>query len=213
MDNLSIKEFDEEKSFNLTKLSFSKNLYLVIRRGLDTIIAIFLLLILSPLLISVSLLIKIESPGPILFKQKRIGKSGNQFTIYKFRSMHIDAPIKPSNDFKDSKQHITKLGNILRKTSIDELPQLINVIKGEMSLIGPRPVIPLESDLLFLRELYGVDNLPPGLTGWAQVNGRTHITNKEKAYYDKVYYEKISPIFDIYIIFRTIIHLISGGQV
>ncbi len=195
--------------FNLTK---SQKIYISIRRFIELIISIFLLVILSPVLITVAILIKVESPGPILFKQKRIGLRGNEFTIYKFRSMYLDTPIKAANNFKNSKTHTTKIGKIIRKTSVDELPQLINVIKGDMSLIGPRPVISIETELIDLRKAYGVENIPPGLTGLAQVNGRTKLTDKEKADFDRTYLTKVSPIYDIYILCKTVIHLLFGGK-
>ena len=191
----------------------NKRVYFFVKRVCDVIGSLAILTISAPILLIAAVLIRIESKGPILFKQSRIGKDGEPFTIYKFRSMYIDAPIKPSNDFSDSKIYTTKVGAVLRKSSLDEFPQLVNVIKGDMSLIGPRPVLAIEGDLISLRRESGVEKISPGLTGWAQVNGRTKISNEEKAAYDLEYLQKQSLAFDIYILYKTIKLLLSGGEV
>lgn len=191
----------------------NKTIYFFFKRLGDIIGSTIILIGIFPLLILIGILIKLESRGPILFKQFRIGRNGESFKIYKFRSMYIDAPIKPSNDFSDSRVHITRVGYFLRKSSLDEIPQLFNVIKGDMSLIGPRPVLAIENDLISLRKEYGVDQLHPGLTGWAQVNGRTEISNTTKAQFDLEYLKKQSFRFDIYILFKTIILILVGGKV
>lgn len=191
----------------------SKPLYYFLKRCGDIIGSVVVLTLLSPVLIIIGLLIKLESKGPILFKQSRIGRNGEPFTIYKFRSMYIDAPVKPSNDFSDSKLHTTRVGSFLRKSSLDEIPQLFNVIKGDMSLIGPRPVLAIENDLVSLRRASGAEQILPGLTGWAQVNGRTEISNIQKAEYDFEYLERQSLWFDLYILFKTILLLLAGGKV
>ena len=209
MKSMNDTNKDSKKCINSKK----KKAYHVVKRICDIIGAIILLTLTAPILLIVAILIKLESKGPILFKQSRIGKDGEPFTIYKFRSMYIDAPIKASNDFTDSKIHTTKIGGFLRKSSLDEFPQLVNVIRGEMSIIGPRPVIAIENDLIMLRRESGAETLTPGLTGWAQVNGRTQISNLEKAEYDAEYYEKQSLFFDIYILYRTFLIFLAGGEV
>lgn len=191
----------------------NKTLYFFLKRIGDIISSLIILAIMFPILVLIGVLIKIESKGPILFKQSRIGKNGEPFTIYKFRSMYMDAPIKPSNDFSDSKLHTTKIGAFLRKSSLDEIPQLFNVIKGDMSLIGPRPVLAIENDLISLRREYGVEQIHPGITGWAQVNGRTEISNIEKATFDCEYLNKQSIMFDMFILFKTVLLLLAGGKV
>lgn len=208
----------QELEVMLTKAELENKLkekrkYFIIKRFVDFTAALALLITLSPLWIFISIIIKLESKGPALFKQTRAGKGGSEFTIYKFRSMSIGSPVRTSSNFEDCQPHITRVGRILRKTSLDEIPQLLNVIKGDMSLIGPRPVIPIEQDLLLLRENNGSSLLLPGLTGWAQVNGRTQIDNCKKASYDAEYFEKASLIFDLKILLRTIKLLLKGGEV
>lgn len=190
-----------------------KKAYLVIKRLFDFTAALTLLILLSPLWILISILIRLESRGPALFKQPRVGRCGKKFIIYKFRSMGVNSPVRTSSNFNDCEPHITKVGNILRKTSLDEIPQLLNVIKGEMSLIGPRPVLDIEEDLLILRQANGSDLLLPGLTGWAQVNGRTKISNTTKASLDGEYFEKLSLKLDFKIFTATIKLLLRGGEV
>lgn len=191
----------------------SKPFYSFIKRSGDIIGSIIVLIGMAPILLLIGILIKLESKGPILFKQSRIGRNGEPFTIYKFRSMYIDTPIKPSNDFSDSKLHTTRVGAFLRKSSLDEIPQLFNVIKGDMSLIGPRPVLAIENDLISLRRESGVEQMYPGLTGWAQVNGRTEISNVEKANFDFEYLQRQSLRFDLYILFKTALLILAGGKV
>lgn len=190
-----------------------KKVYHFFKRIFDIIGAITLLTISSPVLLIAAVLIKLESEGPILFKQSRIGKNGEPFTIYKFRSMYIDAPIRPSCDFSEHKVHTTKVGSFLRKSSLDEFPQLFNVIKGDMSIIGPRPVIAIEDDLISLRRESGAETILPGLTGLAQVNGRTKISNAEKACFDKEYFDNQSFSLDIYILLRTLGIVLAGGKI
>lgn len=212
------KTIEQEVKIKLTEAELQSKLknkqsYLTFKRCIDFTAALVLLIILSPLWLLISIIIILESKGPALFKQIRVGKSGKEFTIYKFRSMSVGSPIRTSSDFNDCQPHITKFGNILRKTSLDEIPQLLNVIKGDMSLIGPRPVIPIEQDLISLRNENGSSLLLPGLTGWAQVNGRTKIDNIKKASYDEEYFEKISLSFDFKILLKTLKLLLRGGEV
>lgn len=153
-----------------------KRIYTVIKQVIDYILAIFALIILIPFFILFSIIIKLESKGPIFFKQERIGKNKKHFKIYKFRTMRTDTPKDtPTHLLNNAENYITKFGKIMRKTSIDELPQIINILKGEMSIIGPRPALWNQTDLIKERDKYHANSIKPGLTGWAQVNrkGRT----------------------------------------
>jgi len=188
--------------------------YRCIKYTMDFIISLIGLIVLLPLLIIISLLIKISSKGPILFKQKRVGKNKNIFTIYKFRTMRIDTPKDtPTHMLKDPDKYITKIGKFLRKTSLDELPQIINIFKGEMSIVGPRPALWNQDDLIAEREKYGVNKLRPGLTGWAQINGRDELEIPIKAALDGEYVKKQSLFFDIKIFFKTIFSIFKSKGV
>lgn len=185
-----------------------KRIYFAIKRILDIILSIVVLIILCPFLIIFSIIIKVESEGPILFKQKRVGKNKKIFTIYKFRTMRTDTPKDmPTHMLKNAESYITKFGNIMRKTSIDELPQLFNIVKGDMSIIGPRPALWNQDDLIKERDKYNANDIRPGLTGWAQVNGRDELEIPVKAKYDGEYVDKVSLLFDIKIFFKTIINV------
>lgn len=185
-----------------------KRIYLKIKRLLDIIFSVFGIIILLPLLIIISILIKTTSKGPILFKQRRIGKNKKEFVIYKFRTMRTDTPKDmPTHMLNNAKGYITKIGNLLRKTSLDELPQLINIIKGDMSIIGPRPALYNQEDLINERDKYNANDIRPGLTGWAQVNGRDELEIPVKAKYDGEYLEKMSFLFDVKILFKTVINV------
>lgn len=179
--------------------------YLSIKRLLDVIFSFSAITALSPLLIGISIAIKIDSPGPVLFKQKRIGKDKKIFEIFKFRSMFIDAPKDtPTHMLKNTDAFITKIGGFLRKTSLDELPQIFNILKGEMSIIGPRPALWNQDDLILERDKYGANNVLPGLTGWAQINGRDELEIPVKARLDGDYVKKIGLIMDAKCFFGTI---------
>ena len=174
------------------------------KRVLDFIISLFALIILSPLFLIVSVCILISDGSPVFFRQKRFGKNNELFEIYKFRTMKRGTENVASNDLSDANVKITKFGKILRATSIDELPQLLNILNGTMSLIGPRPLIPEETKIRELRQKYNVYSVRPGITGWAQVNGRDNVSSGKKALLDKEYVEKQSLMFDIKIFFMTI---------
>lgn len=168
-----------------------------------------LLLLAAPLLL-ISIWIKLDSKGPVIFKQKRAGKNLKPFVVYKFRSMSVRAPkYQATNDMLDAGRYITFAGKIMRKLSIDELPQLINVIKGEMSIVGPRPVILKETDLLSEREKYNANACKPGITGWAQVNGRDELRVKEKAEMDGYYVRNFGIIMDIKCLTMTLMAVLS----
>lgn len=186
----------------------NKKIYATVKRIIDIVFSILGLIILAPVFLIISVVIKLESKGPVIFKQKRIGRYKKNFTIYKFRTMRNDAPKDmPTHMLKNAKGCITKVGNILRKTSLDELPQLVNILKGDMSIVGPRPALWNQDDLIKERDKYNANDIRPGLTGWAQINGRDELEIQTKAKFDGEYIQKISLMFDIKIFFKTIINV------
>ena len=189
--------------------------YLAVRSVIDRVLAALALILLSPLFLGVSIAQKISAPDePIFFLQKRVGKGAHCFNIIKFRTMKSSAPKNvATGDLENPQMYISKVGRFLRDTSIDELPQLANVVRGEMSLIGPRPLVYTEREIRFLRRWYGVYQVTPGITGWAQVNGRDCLSDEEKAEYDREYIERRSLLFDTKIFFRTIWVVLTGKDV
>ncbi|NJJ41636.1 sugar transferase [Paenibacillus apii] len=188
--------------------------YTRIKPVVDTLFALVALLCLWPFFIIIAVAIKLESRGPILFKQKRIGKHKREFYILKFRTMRTDTPKDmPTHLLKNPEVCITRVGKFLRKTSLDELPQIINILKGEMSIIGPRPALWNQYDLLEERDKYGANEIKPGLTGWAQINGRDELPNEEKAKYDGAYAKKLSFLFDVKIFIMTIVRVLKSDGV
>jgi O-antigen biosynthesis protein WbqP len=175
------------------------------KRVFDFVIALLACIILSPLFLVIIMAIKIDSRGPVLFIQRRIGKNKKHFNILKFRTMRIDAPNdKPTHLLENPEVFITNIGRYLRKTSLDELPQLFNILIGDMSIIGPRPALWNQFDLIEERDKYGVYDILPGLTGWAQINGRDELLITDKARLDGEYVEKMCFIFDCKCFFGTI---------
>lgn len=174
------------------------------KRFFDIIISLFGLIILSPLLALTCVVIFIDDGLPVVFRQKRVGRNSKLFTIYKFRTMKKDTRSAATGELSESDEQITKSGRVLRKTSVDELLQLVNVLNGTMSIVGPRPLIPEEKEIHALRERYGVYKVRPGVTGWAQINGRDALDDETKALYDKEYVEKQSLLFDIKILLKTV---------
>ena len=171
----------------------------------DVSIALAALVILGLPMLLVAAAIRLTSKGPALFRQKRFGKDKQLFTVYKFRTMYTKAPKNmPTNSFTNADSYITPLGGVLRKLSIDELPQLLNVIKGEMSIVGPRPVIKTEKKLINLRQKYHANSVKPGITGWAQVNGRDDLDDQRKAEMDGEYVQQLSFLTDVKIMIKTI---------
>ena len=180
-------------------------MYLIIKRLGDFLLSLAGVVLLSPVLIFLALLIKADSRGPVLFCQKRIGTRKNHFMMYKFRTMRTDAPKDmPTHMLKNPDIHITRAGKLLRRTSLDELPQLFNILRGDMSVIGPRPALWNQDDLVAERDKYGANDIRPGLTGWAQVNGRDELPIPEKARLDGVYVERVGFLFDCRVFFMTI---------
>ena len=179
--------------------------YMPIKRVLDVLLSGCGILILSPILGIVALSIKLESPGPVIFKQKRFGKNKEFFEIYKFRSMRTDTPKDlPTHLLNDPDRFITKTGRFIRKTSLDELPQLFNIFSGKMSVIGPRPALWNQGDLIAERDKYHANDIRPGLTGWAQINGRDELEIPVKAKFDGEYVRKMSFLFDCKCFFGTV---------
>jgi O-antigen biosynthesis protein WbqP len=186
-----------------------------IKYTFDWLIAFIATIFFLPLLIiPIAFLVKITSKGPILFKQKRVGQNNKFFYIFKFRTMRFDSPRDvPTNQLINPEIYITPLGRFLRKTSLDEIPQLFNILRGEMSLIGPRPALWNQYELLTERDRYGVNKLRPGLSGWAQINGRDNLSISQKVKLDWEYLNKQSFCFDIYIIFRSFLLIFKDNNI
>ena len=189
-------------------------IYMKIKRLIDIILSSLGLIILSPVFLILIIAIKLDSKGPVLFKQKRVGFHKSHFHILKFRTMRIDTPSDmPTHLLENPDQWITKVGKFLRKTSLDELPQVINIFKGEMSIIGPRPALWNQYDLIEERDKYGANNIPVGLTGWAQINGRDTVSIEDKARYDGMYVEKIGLKMDVKIFILTVVKVLRSDGV
>lgn len=174
------------------------------KRAFDILIALFGCVLFFPLVILIAIAIKLTSRGPVLFWSDRVGKNNVFFKMPKFRTMTVDAPYLATRHIQEPTQYITPIGSFLRKTSLDEIPQLWCILKGDMSFVGPRPVLTNEIDVLALRTQSGVHFLTPGLTGWAQINGRDTVTIDQKVALDKQYLENQTFLFDLYICLRTI---------
>ena len=194
-------------------------IYLKIKRVIDFVLSGIGLILLSPVFLLLIIAIKLDSRGPVLFKQKRVGIHKQHFNILKFRTMRIDTPSDmPTHLLENPDQWITKVGKFLRKTSLDELPQIINIVKGEMSIIGPRPALWNQFDLIEARDIYGANDVPVGLTGWAQINGRDELEIDVKARLDGEYAEKIGFLMDVRCFFGTIFSVlrregvVEGGK-
>lgn len=175
-----------------------------IKRGLDIILSLFAIILLSLPMLIIAIAIKIDDPGPAIFKQKRVGKNKEIFWLYKFRSMKLNTPELPTHLLKNPEQYISKIGKFIRRTSLDELPQIYNIFTGKMSIIGPRPALWTQDDLIVERDKYGANDIRPGLTGWAQINGRDELDIETKARLDGEYAEKLSFSFDLKCFFGTI---------
>ncbi len=182
-------------------------MYKYIKRGLDFTVAFFALLVLSPLMLIVSILIKLNRDGPVLFRQERPGLGGKVFTVYKFRTMSVRTHDENGRELSDF-ERMSKIGNFLRKTSVDELPQFINILKGDMSFIGPRPLL-TEYLELYTPEQMRRHEVRPGISGWAQVNGRNTITWEEKFSHDVEYVDNLSFKMDLNIFIKTILNVLK----
>ena len=180
-------------------------MYPKVKRIMDLLLSIIALLLFWWVLAIISVLILLEDGMPILFKQKRIGLDKKEFYIYKFRTMKSNTPKDmPTHLLLNPDEYITKIGKILRRSSLDELPQIFNIIKGDMSIVGPRPALWNQYDLIAERDKYGANNVPVGLTGWAQVNGRDELPIEAKAKFDGEYADKMNLWFDIIVLIKTV---------
>ena len=189
-------------------------MYQGVKRAIDFICSLLGLILLSPLFLVLILWIKIESPGPVLFRQKRVGIHKTYFQILKFRTMRIDTPKDmPTHLLKNPEQYITKAGKFLRKTSLDELPQIINILKGDMAIVGPRPALWNQYDLIAERDKYGANDVRPGLTGWAQINGRDELEIPVKAALDGEYVKKLGLAMDLRCFFGTFLSVLKADGV
>lgn len=188
------------------------------KRIFDFTVSLVLIIILIPVFLILALVVLIDSGSPVIFRQYRVGKGNKLFYIYKFRTMRVNTRNAATDDLEEAEQVITKSGHFLRKTSLDELPQLFNVLTGKMSFVGPRPLIPEEKEIRQIRKEYNVYSVRPGITGLAQVNGRDMLSAKEKALFDKEYVEKQSILLDVKIMFKTVLvvlkreNILEGGE-
>lgn len=200
------------KVLNICGVDFLYNNFF--KRIIDFVLALCGIIVLSVVLIVISLLIKIDSPGPVLFKQKRVAKGKKLFNILKFRTMRTDTPKDmPTHLLGNPDAYITKVGKVLRKYSLDELPQIFNILKGDMSIIGPRPALYNQDDLIAERDKYGANDIKPGLTGLAQISGRDELPIEVKAKLDGEYVEKMSFWFDVKMFFGTILSVVKHDGV
>lgn len=191
-------------------LSTSQKIYMRIKRCMDFVVALIALVLFWWVFAILCIAIKLDSPGPIFFKQKRVGLHKTHFNILKFRTMRIDTPKDmPTHMLSNPDQYITKVGKFLRKSSLDELPQIINILAGQMSIVGPRPALWNQYDLIEERDKYGANDVVPGLTGWAQINGRDELEIPVKAKLDGEYVEKFGLAMDIKCFFGTITAVLS----
>lgn len=189
-------------------------MYIRIKNIVDRIMAFLGLILLSPLFLILVIAIKIDSRGPVLFKQKRVGIHKSHFYILKFRTMRIDTPKDmPTHLLQNPEQYITRVGKLLRRTSLDELPQIINILKGDMAIVGPRPALWNQYDLIAERDKYGANDIRPGLTGWAQINGRDELEIPVKAKFDGEYVRKMGPLMDLRCFFATFLSVLRADGV
>lgn len=189
-------------------------MYIHFKRAMDFLLALIALIVLSPILLILALAIKLTSPGPVFFKQKRVGKGKTHFMIYKFRTMRTDAPKDaPTHLLQNAASFITPVGKLLRASSLDELPQLINILKGEMAIVGPRPALWNQFDLIAERDRVHANDVLPGLTGWAQINGRDELPIDVKARLDGEYVQRMSLLFDIRCILGTVLSVLRSEGV
>ena len=188
--------------------------YLKAKRVIDLVLSVLAAVILSPVFLILFIAIKLDTPGPIFFKQKRVGINKTHFNILKFRTMRIDTPKDtPTHLLGNPDQYITKVGKFLRKTSLDELPQIFNIIKGEMAIIGPRPALWNQYDLIAERDKYNANDVRPGLTGWAQINGRDELPITVKSELDGEYIQKMNFAFDVKCFVGTITSVLKSDGV
>jgi O-antigen biosynthesis protein WbqP len=184
--------------------------YRVTKRIFDILFSIISIILFIPFWIIIPILVKIDSPGSVIFKQKRIGINSRYFTIYKFRTMKKGTPDIPTDELKNQSNLNTRIGTILRRSSIDEIPQLINILKGDMSFVGPRPALYNQKLLIKLRKERGVDKVRPGVTGLAQISGRDELSIPDKVMHDELYIKDASILLDIKIFLVTVKSILTG---
>lgn len=189
-------------------------MYTHVKRILDFLLSLLALIVLSPLLLVLAAIIRVTSPGPVFFLQRRVGKGKTHFMIFKFRTMRTDAPKDmPTHLLEDPDVYITPVGRFLRRSSLDELPQLINILKGDMAVVGPRPALWNQFDLIEERDRYGANDVRPGLTGWAQINGRDELPIDVKARLDGEYVRRMSFGFDVRCVLGTLFKVLRSEGV
>jgi len=186
---------------------------MMLKRLCDFLLALGLSVLLLPVFVGVALLVKMTSPGPAIYWSNRVGKSNKIFRMPKFRTMRVDAPAVATHLLGDPGQYLTPVGSFLRRSSLDELPQLWSILCGDMSFVGPRPALFNQHDLIELRTRYGVDKLVPGLTGWAQINGRDELPIPDKVRLDTEYLERRSFLFDLRIMVMTFLKVVRSEGV
>ncbi len=192
-------------------LSVRQKIYLPFKRFFDILFSLLAIIVFSPLYIIIAIIVKCSSKGPVFFKQERVGKNKKHFKILKFRTMRIDTPKDvPTHMLENPEQYITGIGKFLRKTSLDEIPQAFNIFVGNMSIVGPRPALYNQDDLIAERDKYHANEIVPGLSGWAQCNGRDTLPIPEKAKLDGEYVKRFNIWFDIRIIFKTVFQAFRG---
>ena len=213
VDNLH-ELISEESVVDLHRVDVTDGIYLTIKRLMDILFAVLgLMILLIPILI-VAATVYLDDPGEVIFSQNRVGQHGRKFKLYKFRTMKMETPKDvPTHLLENPEQYITRVGKILRKTSLDELPQIFQIFTGEMSIIGPRPALWNQFDLIAERDKYGANDVRPGLTGWAQINGRDELPIDVKARFDGEYVEKLSFAFDCKCFFGTIASVLKSDGV
>jgi O-antigen biosynthesis protein WbqP len=184
-----------------------------VKRAFDLVLSFWLMSILFPLILGIALLVRLTSPGPVFYWSDRVGRGNKIFCMPKFRSMHINTPAVATHLLPNPDQWLTPIGSFLRKSSLDELPQLWSILKGDMSFVGPRPALPNQDDLIDLRTKRGVHELVPGLTGWAQVNGRDELPIPQKVALDAEYLQRQSFLFDLKIVWMTALKVLARDNV
>ena len=192
-------------------LSIRQKIYLPFKRFFDILLSLLAIVVFLPLYIVIAIIVKCTSKGPAFFKQERVGKNKKHFKILKFRTMRTDTPNDiPTHMLENPEQYITGIGKFLRKTSLDEIPQAFNIFVGQMSIVGPRPALYNQDDLIAERDRYHANEIVPGLSGWAQCNGRDTLSIPEKAKLDGEYVRRFNIWFDIKIIFKTVFQAFRG---
>ncbi len=210
MQGVCGKALDELIRKNQVVLTKKQKAYLKLKRVLDFSCSLIALIVLLPIFIVVSIIIKLDAPKEeIIFRQERVGENGKPFMLYKFRSMKKETPELGTHEFVDAEQYITRVGKFIRKTSLDELPQLWSVLFGKMSLIGERPLILREVSVHFLRNYYGIYQLKPGITGLAQINGRDIMSDYDKVRWDRAYVQNVSFLLDFKILWTTVMKVLK----